>query len=191
MPLPPPSAARERIHKRAITVEGYRRADGWFDIEGHLIDAKDKDFELATGLRPAGVPVHEMWVRMTIDQNLVIREIDAASDLMPYTGHCDQITPAYKKIVGMKLEGGFRLRVLQLMGGVRGCTHLTEIVCVMASGAIQTVAGQLPSWHDPDKRPFQINGCHALEETSEAVRKYYPRWYRAERVKGEGVKGEG
>jgi hypothetical protein len=178
MPLPPPSATRTRIHKRAITVEGYRRDDGWFDIEAHLVDAKDQDFKVASGLRPAGAPVHDMRVRITIDQALVIREVEAVSDAMPYAGECSRITPEYKKLVGMKIEAGFRLRVLNLMGGVKGCTHLTEIVCVMASGAIQTLAGQLPSWHDPEKRPFQINGCHALVDSGEAVRTYYPRWYR-------------
>lgn len=136
------------------------------------------DFQLATGIRRAGMPVHDMRVRMTIDQTLTIREMEAVSDAMPYPGECDGITPAYKKLIGMKIEAGFRLRVLQMMGGVKGCSHLTEIVCVMASGAIQTLAGQLPSWHDPDKRPFQINGCHALVDTGEAVRKYYPRWHR-------------
>jgi Protein of unknown function (DUF2889) len=179
MPLPPPTAPRTRIHKRAITVEGYRRDDGWFDIEGRLIDAKDHDFKVASGMRRAGVPVHDMWVRMTIDESRVIRAVEAASDAMPYVGECDRITPAYKKLIGMKIEAGFRLRVLQLMGGIKGCTHLTEIVCVMASGAVQTMAGQLPSWHDPEHRPFQINGCHALADSGEAVRVHYPRWYRA------------
>lgn len=179
MPLSSPTAPRTRIHKRAIIIEGYRRDDGMFDIEGHLVDAKDQDFNVASGMRPAGAPVHDMRVRITIDQTLTIREVEAVSDSMPYVGQCDHITPAYKKLVGMKIEAGFRLRVLQLMGGARGCTHLTEIVCVMASGAIQTLAGQLPSWHDPEKRPFQINGCHALVDSGEAVRTYYPRWYRA------------
>jgi hypothetical protein len=26
--------------------------------------------------------------------------------------------------------------------------------------------------------PFQLDRCHALETTSETVRRYYPRWYR-------------
>ena len=122
MPLPSPTAARTRIHKRAISVEGYRRDDGWFDIEGHLVDAKDHDFKVASGVRPAGVPVHDMRVRLTIDQTLTIRAVDAVSDAMPYVGECDRITPAYRKLIGMKIEAGFRLRVLQLMGGVEGCT---------------------------------------------------------------------
>ena len=29
------------------------------------------------------------------------------------------------------------------------------------------------------ERPFQIDRCHALRSDGEAVRAYYPRWYRA------------
>ena len=39
MPLTPP-AARETLHTRRIEINGYRRADGLFDIEAHLTDRK-------------------------------------------------------------------------------------------------------------------------------------------------------
>jgi hypothetical protein len=39
MPLSPP-VSREELHTRAITLHGYRRDDGLFDIEAHLIDTK-------------------------------------------------------------------------------------------------------------------------------------------------------
>ena len=34
------SAARESLHTRSITIGGYRRADGLYDIEAHLTDVK-------------------------------------------------------------------------------------------------------------------------------------------------------
>ncbi|HEY5307719.1 MAG TPA: DUF2889 domain-containing protein, partial [Casimicrobiaceae bacterium] len=46
MPLSTPVVTRERLHRRAITYDGFRRADGLFDIEAHIVDAKDHDFEL-------------------------------------------------------------------------------------------------------------------------------------------------
>lgn len=39
MPLKQP-AERERLHTRAIEINGYRRADGRYDIEAHLTDSK-------------------------------------------------------------------------------------------------------------------------------------------------------
>jgi hypothetical protein len=39
------SADREPLHTRSITCRGYRRADGLWDIEGHLRDVKDYSFQ--------------------------------------------------------------------------------------------------------------------------------------------------
>lgn len=43
MPLSPP-AAREHIHTRRVECQGFRRADGLWDIEGHLTDVKTYSF---------------------------------------------------------------------------------------------------------------------------------------------------
>ena len=40
MPLSQP-AERERLHTRAIEINGYRRADGAYDIEAHLTDMQE------------------------------------------------------------------------------------------------------------------------------------------------------
>src|SRR5690606_12405498 len=44
MPLSPP-VEREPIHIRTVTCRGYRRSDGLWDIEGHLVDTKAYLFE--------------------------------------------------------------------------------------------------------------------------------------------------
>lgn len=177
IPLSTPTVSRERLHGRTITFDGYRRRDGLFDIEAHLTDVKDHDFALLTGVRPAGVPVHDMWVRATIDRGLVIRAIEAVTDSMPYPGACDRIGPAYQKLVGVNLLDGFRKRLHELLGGVRGCTHITELLLSLPTAAIQTFAS-LQREDDGAAQPFQLDHCHALATTSETVRRYYPKWYR-------------
>lgn len=47
----PASSARERRHTRSIAFEGFKRADGLWDIEGHLVDVKDHDIQLRSLLR--------------------------------------------------------------------------------------------------------------------------------------------
>ena len=54
MPLPIQDVERELTHTRRVRFEGYRRADGLWDIEGHLTDVKNHDFTLQTGVRRAG-----------------------------------------------------------------------------------------------------------------------------------------
>jgi len=177
MPLSSPAVDRSRLHVRAVTYEGYRCGDDLFDIEGHLTDVKDHDYALLTGVRRAGEPVHDMWIRLTIGGDYLIRAIEVRTDEMPYPGACDLITPAYDKLVGASLLHGFRRTLQEAMGGVRGCSHLTELLSHAPTAAIQMFAG-LRREIEGDERPFQLDRCHALETTTETVRRYYPRWYR-------------
>jgi Protein of unknown function (DUF2889) len=177
MPLAISPVVRTRLHTRRVTFEGFKRDDGLFDIEGHLTDVKDQDFELLTGIRTAGEAVHDMWVLITIGGDYVIRAIDVKTDQMPYPGACDQITPAYSALVGLSLVHGFRKSLYAAMGGVRGCSHITELLAQAPTAAVQTFAGL--RWENPgDGKPFQLDRCHALETSTENVRRYYPEWYR-------------
>lgn len=176
MPLSP-SVSRKRLHVRKARYEGFARDDGLFDIEGHLTDIKDQPYMLMTGPREAGEPIHEMWVRVTIDRDLTIRAIEARTDRMPYPGACDRIEDAYGKLVGSNLAQGFRKALHDAMGGVKGCTHLTELLGYLPTAAIQTFAGLTREIHG-DAKPFQLDRCHALESTTDTVRRYYPAWYR-------------
>ena len=179
MPLPNPSAGRQRVHLRQISLEGWERDDTCWDIEARLIDTKDHDYPLASGLRRKGEPVHDMWVRVTIDQQMNVLEAAASSDGVPYPGGCDTIAPAYEKLVGLNLMKGFRRATLDLFDTVRGCSHLTELVNLLPTAAIQTFASRMrdTDGHNPGQKPFQLDQCHALETTSETVRRYYPRWF--------------
>ena len=177
MPLPDTEVARELTHTRRIRYEGYKRADGLWDIEGHLTDIKNHDFQLKAGVRRAGQPVHSMWVRITIDRKMTILDAVADSDAVPYPG-CETIAPAYRKLVGLSLVKDFRRRVREILGGVQGCTHLTEMLGGLPTAAIQTFAGEMPEEGTGDRKPFQLDQCHALQSGGEAVKKYYPKWFK-------------
>ena len=47
---------------------------------------------------------------------------------MPYPAACDRITPEYAKLVGANLLKGFRKTLYDAMGGVQGCSHVTELL---------------------------------------------------------------
>src|SRR5690242_2181624 len=178
MPLSPPTVPRERLHLRRVSYHGFQRADGLFDIEAFLTDTKDRDLTLLSGVRPAGEPVHDMQVRVTIDRDFTIHAIEAHTDRMPYPGDCDRIHPQYTKLVGANLVNGFRKRLHDLMGGVRGCTHITELLGYLPTAAVQTFAGLRKREDEGAHKPFQLDRCHALDTTGDTVRRYYPKWYR-------------
>ena len=178
MPLPVSEVERELTHTRRVRYEGYKRADGFWDIEAHLIDTKNHDFQLKTGIRRAGQPIHDMWLRVTIDRSFTIIEAHASMDAVPYPGGCEKIPPAYKKLIGLNLVRGFRKRTWELLGNVRGCTHLTEMLAGLPTAAIQTFAGEMPEEREDGAKPFQLDQCHALETSSETVRLWYPKWFK-------------
>ena len=178
MPLPVSEVERELTHTRRIRYEGYKRSDGLWDIEAHLLDTKNHDYHLKTGVRRAGQPIHDMWLRVTIDRSFTIHDALAAMDAVPYPGGCEKIPPAYRKLIGLNLTRGFRKRVWELLGTVKGCTHLTEMLNGLPTAAIQTFAGERQEEAEDGTKPFQLDQCHALETTSETVKVWYPKWYR-------------
>ena len=179
MPLPVSEVERELTHTRRVRYEGYKRSDGLWDIEGHITDVKNHDFQLKTGVRRAGLPVHDMWVRITIDRSFTIVAATACSDAVPYPGACETIGPAYKALVGLSLIKDFRRKTREVLGGVRGCTHLTEMLGGLPTAAIQTFAGEQREERGDGRKPFQLDQCHALETTTDTVKTLYPKWHRA------------
>lgn len=182
MPLSPPTSRRALKHTRTIQVEAFARDDGLWDIDARISDIKTRDTRLASGVRPAGSPLHDLLLRLTIDTQLNIVDAEAVSDAVPYPGFCDTIGPAYKQLVGLNLLKGFREGVRHRLAGIRGCTHLTELCQVLPTAAIQAFAGDVidtrdgESASDQSQKPFQLDRCHALRSDGAAVAQYYPRW---------------
>ena len=172
--------ARKLIHTRRIEVEGYLREDGLVELDARLVDVKDQDYVLATGVRRRGDPVHDMRVTLTIDEHFAIVAASARSDAVPYPGACETIAPAYGRLVGLNLLRGFRAAVRELFGGTAGCSHLTELLASVPTAAIQTVATFRRENEETGEKPFQLDRCHALASDQETVRRYYPKWYRAQ-----------
>jgi Protein of unknown function (DUF2889) len=182
MPLTP-VADRELLHTRKIESKGYVRAGGLYDLEAHLVDTKTYDRVSSAGTRLAGEPIHEMWLRITIDDNMVIVGAEAAFDAVPYVGTCGQIAPHYGDLVGMHIAPGFTAEVRARFGGTQGCTHVTDLIGILATLAFQTMANRRAREAADYKQPFQLDRCHALATDGEVVATYFPRWAKP---RGEG-----
>jgi len=183
MPLPAPEIEREPLHTRTVRVDAYARSDGQWDLEAELIDVKHYDFPLRNpedGMHRAGEPVHHMHLRVTFDEEFTITAAQAAYDAAPYRGHCSAIAPDYQNLVGMNLLKGFRDTVKRRFGRTAGCTHMTELSHVLPTVAVQSLSGrrreQQSSGYE-DKRPFQLEGCHALRLDGPVAKEFYPKWY--------------
>lgn len=184
MPLSP-AVSRETIHTRHVECRGYLRADGLWDIEGHLTDVKSyafaNDFR---GTVPPGTPVHEMWVRVTVDNELLIRDIEAVTDYSPFP-LCPNAAPNFARLKGLKMSAGFLSQVRKLLGGTEGCTHLVELMGPIATTAFQSIfpyrerlreaAGKAPS--EPRHKPHLLDTCLAFASDGEVVKQLWPKFY--------------
>ena len=184
MPFPDASP-RKHVHNRAIDYRGYEREDGLWDIEAHMTDTKTYEFSNKwRGTVPVGEPMHEMLLRVTIDDSFVIQDIFAATEHSPFQ-MCPAIAPNYKKLVGIKMGPGWRKAIRMKVGGTEGCTHLTELLFPMATVAMQTIwpikskrkqESDTEEKQPQGKRPIVLDTCHAWASESPVVRENAPRY---------------
>ena len=182
MPLSDP-APRKHLHTRNVECRGYLRDDGLWDIEGHLVDTKTYAFpNRHRGEVGAGEPVHEMGLRLTIDDAMLIHEVEAVTDHGPF-GMCPAITGNFKRLEGLTIGPGFRRAVRARVGGVQGCTHLVELLDPIATTAFQTMTARRRFKEAEDRadtaseRPRFLGTCHALASDSPEVKEQWPEFY--------------
>ncbi|WP_219094894.1 DUF2889 domain-containing protein [Pseudomonas sp. UMAB-40] len=166
---------RRLIHRRKVECLGYLRADGLWDIEGRLNDSKTHPVTLAEGrVVAAGQTYHGMLIRLTLDDDFIVREVHVAMPDVP-TSQCRGAMPGYEKLLGERVGPGFSRRIKELFGGIGGCVHLTELLLPMATTAFQTlpmarslVAPRTPADVEAyrNARGQLLNTCHALREDS-------------------------
>jgi len=183
MPLPAPQP-RAHLHTRSVVYRGYQREDKLWDIEAELTDSKTYATDhTERGHMPGGMPVHHMLIRVTIDDRMVIREIVTGMDSRPFE-ECEQANDPMQQMVGATLGPGWRQAIETALGGVRGCTHLRELLFNMATAAYQTI----PSYRthlrrqsgltEPfsDQPPSHLGTCMAWNFNGPVVARQYPRF---------------
>ncbi|HEY5634295.1 MAG TPA: DUF2889 domain-containing protein [Burkholderiaceae bacterium] len=190
MPLSPATANRTPVHSRRIEIQAFRRDDGFWDLDAALVDVKPADFRLASGIREGGTPVHDLTLRVTLNHELDVVDACAIAQAVPYPGACEQITDAYRKLIGLNLLKNFRQRVREILGETRGCSHLSELATALPTAALQAFGAQMREASEreraragaPERAPFYIGRCHAMAADGQTVRHYYPKWFRGERA---------
>ncbi len=192
MPLSPPKA-RRHLHTRTIELMGYYRDDGLFDIEAHIVDRKTYSYDSQwRGVVASGHPVHDMSLRLSVDGDLVVREVEAVMDVQPYT-ICSEVLDNFQRLVGLRIGAGWNKRVREAVGGVEGCTHLGELLGPLATVTFQTLSGDYPrelmgkpprqrgaasaEGENDGEALFMLNGCHTWRSDSPVVQRDYPAHY--------------
>jgi len=178
MPLPESTVSRKELHTRKITCTGYEREDGLWDVDARITDIKTYPFDNKhRGTIEPGDPLHDMWIRLTVDTSLLVHDCIAVTDKSPYSC-CPDITPIFKRLIGETIASGWTYKVKKLVAGSQGCTHLADLVGPATTTIFQSMAGIVkgsPNQEAP--KPFYIGGCHAWQSDGQQVLDFHPKYY--------------
>ncbi len=186
------------MHTRRIESQGFRRDDGLWDIEARIVDSKPFAYhEPYRGHRVAESDVHNIAIRLTLDDDFVVRDIEVLMPAVPYPS-CAGAIPNFKTLIGAKVGAGWRKAVQAVVGSTKGCTHARELLFPMATVAFQTLCGWEDEADSPQEqarraqreamrgeqagRPHFLDGCHSWASDGEVVAKLYPQFSTREKT---------
>ncbi|MBI3069295.1 MAG: DUF2889 domain-containing protein [Betaproteobacteria bacterium] len=173
MPLSDP-APRKLIHNRSIECRGYQREDGLWDIEARLLDTKTFE-HIRSSER------EEVLSKPSRAARARCASPPASASSATGMTACGDITPNFKALKGVTIGPGWRRKTLELLGGIKGCTHLVELLGPVATTAFQATgrAREARAAGKPlTKKPYQLNACHMYKDDGPAVLKRWPQFYK-------------
>ena len=178
---------RKLLHNRNVSLKGYIRDDKLFEIEAELIDTKNYNFQNHDrGTIKKDEPIHQMKIKLVLDNNLNILDAEAKTENSPYS-ICKNANSNFKKIIGLQIKSGWRREITKLIGGTNGCTHINELLSSVATAAFQTIYPYKSKQKNENKtilnnnqkKPLLLGTCHAFNAKSEVVKRLWPKWHES------------
>jgi hypothetical protein len=176
-------SGRELIHTRKLDMRVFRRSDELYDVDAHLLDVKPFVYPMPDVTRAANEPIHDMWLRLTLDARLVIRHVDALMDTGAHT-ICHEVCSNFQRLVGLSIGKGFNGNVRQRLGGGEGCTHLVEMLAQVATTVLQAMWAEremreLAEGKAPRIAPGVIDTCYTYRRDSVYVREHFNDFFES------------
>ena len=124
------------VHTRKMEIHTLDLGDHQILVEGKLMDTRisqsppegpGRDPMLVHGL------IARLWVQ---GPDLTIAAVEAEMPTIPRE-ICPQALAGVQKLVGLKVVTGFTQKVKDLIGDVKGCSHLTNLFLTLGPAAVQ------------------------------------------------------
>jgi hypothetical protein len=168
-------------------MRAYARDDGLYDVEAHLVDRKPfthKRFS-SEEYTPAGEPIHDLRVRITLDGDYVVQQIEAAADVTPFS-ICKEAESTLSVLVGERIARGWSSVVKERLRGSASCNHLMEVLIPLATTAMQGIVS-LNSQGNGHKLnsegvPVKIDSCYAYGRQRDVVQRLWPQHHQAPHI---------
>jgi hypothetical protein len=164
---------KKLVHTRQISIQTSDLGDHYILVEGSLIDhgyrARRSEVAEESEL------VHHMVIQLKVKgPGMVIEQAEATMPHHPRE-ECPEVLPWMRKLEGMEIAPGYSMKVKKLIGGVKGCAHLTSLVIAMGESAVQgywtAYVAETRKKGLPDQtiKKF-INTCHLWKEDGPIVK---------------------
>lgn len=125
------------IHTRKISLATYPAKNNGIIVEGTLKDDRSVGVYVATGEKKPPGTIHHMLVRLLIGKpGLTIQDVEVEMITYP-RDECFETRESLERLKGLQIQSGFTANVKELIGGNKGCAHLTTLVNSMAQEAVQ------------------------------------------------------
>ena len=175
---------RKLVHTRQITCRAFRLKSGFLEIEATVTDLKGQEVPFRSRPPvPVGDYMHRMSLSLVIDDDYVVQDVRANTETAPWP-MCGGVDAAYRGLVGLRINDGFSRKVREIVGGVEGCTHLTELVTQAANTYMQAswpdrISRQIAIDPNPrnwpgNRAPAFVNQCHAWRQDGATMLQEYP-----------------
>ena len=182
--LTPPAVPHELVHTRQITFRGYLQEDKLWNIEAELVDTKPYDFVMPHRSVEAGEPIHSMAIRLTIDDQMTVRDVVTSMKYAPLD-ECRLVLNPMQSIIGLTMGPGWRGAIDKVIGGTKGCTHMRDLLYNAATAAYLMIpsykayllrkAGKpVPPYITP---PPQLGKCLPWTLDGPLTKRFMPQFY--------------
>ena len=170
---------RSLRHRRRVIGNGYQREDGLWDIEVMLTDKKTYSFNNQDrGYIAAGEALHDMAIRLTMTSRFEIVDIEAVISDSPYS-ICPVAVDNCHLLKGEFVKPGFNKKVIKVLGGGKGCRHISDMLAYAANVSFQTISHN--DSLEEDKLTLEnltyikdkfVDSCYAYRKDGEVYNRY-------------------
>jgi hypothetical protein len=155
---------KKLVHTRDISMRTFDLGSRSILVEGRLVDHRYQSKSIKASESP---PVHHMTIQLKVKGPRMV--IVQATAQMPHhpRKECPEVLPWIRNLKGLEIAPGYTLKVKKVIGGVRGCAHLTSLVIAMGESAVQgywaAYGPQKGRLREETIKKF-INTCHLWKE---------------------------
>jgi hypothetical protein len=123
------------VHTREISIRTSDLENHYILVEGSLVDHRYRPRQNEASEGPD--LVHHMVIRLKVKgPGMLIEQAEAAMPHHPRK-ECPEVLPWIRNLEGLEIAPGYSMKVKKVIGGTKGCAHLTSLVIAMGESAVQ------------------------------------------------------